>query len=113
MINTAISHYRKNVRYTRDTVGLEEAIHSKWDDDVIERITAEEVLELIQQIKPIHRTIFLMYVVDGYNHREIADLLEINEATVRSHYARARVRLQHLIRLSYPELFTKTKLLDS
>ncbi|WP_247233897.1 RNA polymerase sigma factor [Telluribacter sp. SYSU D00476] len=105
LINTAISHYRKNVKYTRDTVGLEDAAYPKFDDDVIDKITAEEILELVQQIKPIYRTVFMMYVVDGYNHREIADQLNINEATVRSHYVRARARLQHLIKRSYPDLF--------
>jgi RNA polymerase sigma-70 factor, ECF subfamily len=105
LINTAISHYRKNARYTRDTVALEEAIYPSFDDNVIEKITAEEILTLVQQLKPIYRTVFMLYVVEGYNHREIADLLDVNEATVRSHYARARMQLQHLIKRSFPDLF--------
>jgi RNA polymerase sigma-70 factor, ECF subfamily len=105
LINTAISHYRKNARYTRDTVGLEEAVYPKFDEDVIEKMTAGEILELVQQLKPVYRTVFMLYVVDGYNHREIADLLDVNEATVRSHYARARLQLQHLIKRFHPDLF--------
>ncbi len=49
----------------------------------------------------------MLHVVDGYNHREIAAILDINEATVRSHYMRARARLQHLIKQYYPDLFPK------
>ncbi|WP_247235551.1 RNA polymerase sigma factor [Telluribacter sp. SYSU D00476] len=109
LINTAISHYRRNVRYTKDTAGLEDATYSTFDEGVIEHITAEEILVLVQQMKPVYRMVFMMYVVEGYNHREIADLLEINEATVRSHYARARARLLHLIQRSYPDLYSRAK----
>lgn len=104
-INTSISYYRKNNRYNRDTVGLEDAAYPRFDDHVIDNITAEEILELTQQIKPVYRTVFMMYAVDGYNHREISEALSINEATVRSHYVRARAKLQHLIKRNYPELF--------
>lgn len=104
-INTSISNYRKNHKYNRDTVGLEDAAYPRFDDHVIDNITAEEILELTQQIKPVYRTVFMMYAVDGYNHREISEALSINEATVRSHYVRARAKLQHLIKRNYPELF--------
>jgi len=105
MVNTAISYYRKHKKHSEDMISLEDAPYPKFDEDIISQITADEILELIQQIKPIYKNVFLLYVVDGYNHREIADLLQINEATVRSHYVRARARLQHLIKQYYPNLF--------
>lgn len=105
MVNTAISHYRKNKRYNEDTVALEDAPYPRFEEDIVSRITADEILQIIQQIKPVYKNVFLLYVVEGYNHREIADLLQINEATVRSHYVRARARLQHLIKQNYPHLF--------
>jgi RNA polymerase sigma-70 factor (ECF subfamily) len=105
MVNTAISYYRKNKRYNEDTVALEDAPYPRFEEDIVSRITAEEILQIIQQIKPVYKNVFLLYVVEGYNHREIADLLQINEATVRSHYVRARARLQHLIKQNYPHLF--------
>jgi RNA polymerase sigma-70 factor (ECF subfamily) len=105
MVNTAISYYRKHKRYNEDTVSLEDAPYPRFDEDIVSKITADEILELIQEIKPVYKNVFLLYVVDGYNHREIAEMLEINEATVRSHYVRARARLQHLIKKYYPHLF--------
>jgi RNA polymerase sigma-70 factor, ECF subfamily len=105
MVNTAISYYRKHKKHTEDVIALEDAPYPKFEEDIISQITAEEILELIQKIKPVYKNVFLLYVVDGYNHREIADLLQINEATVRSHYVRARARLQHLIKQYYPHLF--------
>ncbi|SEI54062.1 RNA polymerase, sigma subunit, SigZ [Dyadobacter koreensis] len=105
MVNTAISYYRKHKKHHEDMISLEDAPCPRFDEDVVSQITADEILQLVQGIKPIYKNVFLLYVVDGYNHREIADLLQINEATVRSHYVRARARLQHLIKQHYPHLF--------
>jgi RNA polymerase sigma-70 factor, ECF subfamily len=106
LINTSISYYRKHGKHQRNTIALEDAPFPRFDDHVLEKITADEILELVQLLRPVYRTVFLMHAIDGYAHREIAELLEINEATVRSHYVRARARLQHLIKQYYPDLFS-------
>lgn len=105
VVNTAISYYRKHGKHTKERVSLEDAPVPRFDDHVVERLTGEEIIGLMQLIKPVYRSVFMMHAVEGYNHREIAAILEINEATVRSHYMRARARLQHLIRQYYPDLF--------
>lgn len=105
LINTAISYYRKHGKHQQNTITLEDAPYPRFDDQILENITADEILELVQMLRPVYRTVFMMYAIDGYNHREIADLLTLNEATVRSHYVRARARLQHLIKQYYPDLF--------
>jgi RNA polymerase sigma-70 factor, ECF subfamily len=105
MVNTAISYYRKHKKHSEDTISIEDAPYPRFDDDIIGQITADEILKIIQGIKPVYKNVFLLYVVDGYNHREISEMLQINEATVRSHYVRARARLQHLIKENYPHLF--------
>ena len=101
VVNTAISYYRKNQKFHGE-IGLDNIHEPAVDDSVIDQISADEILALVQQLKPIYRTVFTMHVVDGYQLREIADVLNFNEATVRSHFARARTRLQELIKLSYP-----------
>lgn len=106
MINTAISYYRKHKKHNENRTAYEDAPYLGFEEDIVSQITEQEILTLVQQIKPIYKNVFLLYVVDGYNHREIANLLEINEATVRSHYVRARVQLQELIKQNYPQLFT-------
>lgn len=105
MVNTAISYFRKHKKHSAGVISLEDAPYPRFDDDILGQITADEILQIIQGIKPVYKNVFLLYVVDGYNHREIAELLHINEATVRSHYVRARARLQHLIKENYPNLF--------
>ena len=105
IVNTAISNYRKQRKHTEERIALEDAPYLGFEEDIVTHITAEEILTLIQHIKPVYKNVFLLYFVDGYNHREVGDLLGINEATVRSHYVRARAILQHLIKQNYPHLY--------
>ncbi|ODS74962.1 MAG: RNA polymerase subunit sigma-70 [Cytophagaceae bacterium SCN 52-12] len=107
VINTAISYYRKNNKHQKDRIALEDAPVPRFEDNVVEKLTGDEIIGLLQILKPVYRSVFMLHVVDGYNHREIAAILDINEATVRSHYMRARARLQHLIKQYYPDLFPK------
>ncbi|WP_080057389.1 RNA polymerase sigma factor [Spirosoma aerolatum] len=101
LVNTAISHYRKNHRFDQHT-SLETGEHVAFDENVVDQIAAEEILALVQQLTPTYRTVFMMHVVDGYSLHEIAGILNHNEATVRSNYARARQKLQLLIKQAYP-----------
>ncbi len=100
LVNTAISHYRKNHRFEQHA-SLETGEQVAFGEDVVDQIAAEEILALVQQLSPTYRTVFMMHVVDGYTLHEIAGLLSHNEATVRSNYARARQKLQHLIKQAY------------
>ena len=101
LVNTAISHYRRNSRFDQHA-SLEAGEQVAFNDDVVDQMAAEEILALVQQLSPTYRTVFMMHVVDGYSLHEIAGLLEHNEATVRSNFARARQKLQVLIKQAYP-----------
>jgi len=104
MVNNAISHFRRNKKHYAARTAFDEIPEPCIADDAVSEITAREIMQLIHELKPIYKTVFLMYAVDGYSHKEIATMLEINEATVRSQYARARAQLQEAITLHYPEL---------
>ncbi len=100
VVNTAISYHRKH--HKLDTVSMTPVPgHLPPDiavpETAVDQLAADEILALVQQLPPIHRTVFLMHVVDGYSLREVADSLTVNEATVRSHFLRGRLRLQELI----------------
>ena len=101
LVNTAISHYRKNSRFDQHTT-LDAGEQVAFTDDVVDHMAAEEILALVQQLSPAYRTVFMMHVVDGYSLHEIAGLLEHNEATVRSNFARARQKLQVLVKRAHP-----------
>ena len=62
---------------------------------LLDKETAADVLmELIAQLPPGFRTVFNMFAIEGYSHREIAETLNINESTSRSQYTRAKRLLQ-------------------
>jgi RNA polymerase sigma factor (sigma-70 family) len=65
----------------------------------IERVsyTADELLEVIDHLPLHHRTVFNLYVLDGYSHQQIAKLINISAGTSKSHLARARKKAQELL----------------
>lgn len=65
--------------------------------DIISTLSAKEILGLIQGLSPGYRTVFNLYVIEGYSHKEIADLLDISESTSKSQLSRAKIILQQKI----------------
>ena len=93
MVNTAIDFYRKNIR--RRTEDLEHAFDIGTDEaDAISRCSEQEILEAVQKLSPAYRTVFNLYVVEGYSHKEVAELLGITESTSRSNLVKARTKLK-------------------
>ncbi len=95
-INTATDYYRKN---KKDQM-VDEPMNTSTPDcseDQISRLSAEEILALIQQLSPAYRMVFSLYVIDGYSHKEIAEILGIKEGTSKSNLQDARHKLQSLI----------------
>ncbi|MCR9065511.1 MAG: RNA polymerase sigma factor [Cytophagales bacterium] len=104
MVNTALNHYRDNKKFNQE-INLDGYEQVVYDEDVIGQISAEEILALVQKLPPAYRTVFVMHVVDGYNHREIGEIIGINEGTSRSNYSKARIKLQVMIQKNRPDLF--------
>ncbi len=95
-VNTAIDYYRRNAR--RRTESIEKAYgHSSHDADAVSQCTEQEILAAVQRLSPTYRTVFNMYVVEGYSHKEIANLLNISESTSRSNLVKARNKLQEML----------------
>ena len=93
MVNQAIDFYRKNIR--RRTEDLDQAYQvSSYDVDAISQYTEKEILSAVQDLTPAYRTVFNLYVIEGYSHREIAEKLGITESTSRSNLVKARAKLQ-------------------
>lgn len=94
LINTAINHYHKTKKYqNHDPIETQEAI---LDDNptIISQLSYEEIFALIQQLTPMYRTVFNLYVIDGYTHEEISKELDISVGTSKSNLSRARAHLR-------------------
>ena len=97
-VNTALMHLRKT-----DALGMSDDIEEARtlfteEASPIQNIGYKELMKMIAALPPDARTVFNLYVVEGYSHKDIADQLGCTEATSRSKLQRARVRLQEMIR---------------
>ena len=97
-VNTALMALRKNDALKMSD-SLESAAHLQGGEmSQMQSISYRELLAMIAELPSGYRTIFNMYVVEGYSHKEIAAALGISEATSRSQLMRARTMLQDKIR---------------
>jgi RNA polymerase sigma-70 factor (ECF subfamily) len=97
LVRSCIDYYRKNSKKV-GFIDIEEAPYLEQNDYLIEKLAAEEILELVQKLPPSYRIAFSLFAVEGYSHGEIAELLGINEGTSRSNLAKARLKLQEWVR---------------
>lgn len=103
IVNTAIDHFRKNQQFNyNNQSNIEDIGDVEVDENIISKISSEEILLLINKLSPSYRIVFNLFVIEGYTHREIADMLGISEGTSKSNLMDARKKLQGLIRSTYP-----------
>lgn len=104
-VNTALGHIRKKKLITIDNDLNEiEHIHQNNDDSAIEQLEVEALFKKIQQLATGYRTVFNLYVIEGYTHKEIGELLNINEGTSKSQLSKARFYLKKMIEADQIEL---------
>ena len=97
-VNTALMTLRKN-----DVMRQSEDIETAWsvsseDPGALQKISYNELMGMIAELPTGFRTVFNMFLIEGYSHKEIGEALGISEATSRSQLQRARVMLQNRIK---------------
>ena len=107
MVNTAIDHIRKN---KRDPFAIEDEarIEDVEGDDFFAyereeetKLKAEVAMKAISRLSPAHRTVFNLYVIEGFTHKEIAEYLGISEGTSKSNLAKAKQKLREELSLKF------------
>jgi RNA polymerase sigma-70 factor (ECF subfamily) len=112
VLNTCIDAYRRTVR--RRSEDINEAHQLSADTpDALSQLSETEILEAVQELSPAYRTVFNLYVVEGYSHKEIADSLQITESTSRSNLLKARVKLQEYFSSRRPEYSERLQTTES
>jgi RNA polymerase sigma factor (sigma-70 family) len=92
-VNTSIEHYRKKVNLNSIGENEERIIEdSGWN--VLDQLAEKDIIGLVQELSPGYRSVFNMYVIEGFSHKEIGDLMGISEGTSKSQLARAKSILQ-------------------
>ena len=95
-VNTAIECLRKN-KMMSEMYDVENVPMHIVQEDCFSQLAADDLLKLIQSLSPGYRTVFNLYSIEGYTHKEIAEMMNINEGTSKSQLARARHILQKMV----------------
>jgi RNA polymerase sigma factor (sigma-70 family) len=96
-VNTSIEHFRKKSTRLSMVTDKEENTIEDADITALHKLAEKDIINIIQELSPGYRTVFNLYVVEGYSHKEIGDLLGISEGTSKSQLARAKGVLQKKI----------------
>ncbi|MFN0274203.1 MAG: RNA polymerase sigma factor [Chitinophagales bacterium] len=96
MVNTAIEIHRrkKNMYPILEVENLEVEFHT---EDAVSMLAAEDIMSMVVKLSPGYRTVFNLYAIEGYSHKEIAEQLNISEGTSKSQLARARYILMRMV----------------
>jgi RNA polymerase sigma-70 factor (ECF subfamily) len=100
-VNSVIDNYRKNKKHQYHD-DVDDAVtqnkikqHSNPTED---KIGYDEIIDLLDQVPEKSRTVFNLYIIEGYSHKEIADMLGLSEGTSKWHLSTARKTMQELIK---------------
>jgi len=97
IVNTALTNIRKNknLKLNIELESVEYMLPSS--NHITQNIAAKDLLKIIQTLPTGFKTVFNLYAIEGYSHKEIGDMLGITEGTSKSQYSRAKAYLQKLI----------------
>lgn len=93
-VNTSIEHFRKKSAQLSSVSEKEENTIEDSDITALDSLAEKDIINIVQELSPGYRTVFNLYVVEGYSHKEIGELLGISEGTSKSQLARAKSILQ-------------------
>lgn len=95
-VNTAITHYHRTLKH-RYHVDIEEykcneTGSASFEEDLF---SSDELIKVLNELPPGYKMVFNLYAIEGYKHREIAEILNIDVNTSKSQYSRARAMLRN------------------
>lgn len=96
-VNTSIEHFRKNTKKIATSDSQELVIEDpSWN--ALDNLAEKDIISLIQNLSPGYRQVFNMYVIEGYTHSDIGEILGISEGTSKSQLARAKAILKNMVK---------------
>lgn len=102
VVNEALMFLRKN-HALKNAYEIQDYFDLADDQNIVQELASRDILDLLAQLPNGYRTVFNLYVLEGYKHREIADMLDISINTSKSQLILAKKRLRELLlQLNYP-----------
>lgn len=110
--NTLIDEYRKSKNHLAHYQGKEtdrelDVLSEQTQNDAESNFGVDAILKMLQEIPTVSAHVFNLYVIDGYNHKEIGELLSISEGTSKWHLSTARKLLREKLEKMEHNLPTK------
>jgi RNA polymerase sigma factor (sigma-70 family) len=99
-VNLALEKYRGQYQVINIQDSWRESVNDDYEH-ITSSVTADELLKIIQELSPKYRTVFNLYAIEGYSHKEISEMLDISEGTSKSNLSRARIILQEKVKQMY------------
>lgn len=93
VVNTSIDCRRKNSKHS-ELLDIEQADYVGKPAEVLDHMSAKDILKLLDSLPEIHRMVFNLYEIDGYNHDEIGNMLNIPVSSSRVYLSRAKEKLR-------------------
>lgn len=94
MVNTALDELRKTNKF-KGNVSMDDVDYKvESDSDVLSSLLEEDLLKLIHEMPDGYKTVFNMFAIEGFSHKEIGEKLSISENTSKSQYSRAKAYLR-------------------
>lgn len=96
VINESLNYIKAHAKHS-DSKEMADAEEVAVDNSALDRMSAGEIMNMIQKLPPATHAVFVLYVMEGYNHKEIAGQLNISEGTSKWHLSEARKSLKQQI----------------
>ena len=97
IVHTCINILKKNKKFNESVDIIHASGVQVREESVPSIIQAKQVIDCIRILPIGYRTVLNLYAIEGYNHKEIAEMLDIEESTSRSQYTRARAMLEDIL----------------
>ena len=97
MVHTCINHLKKNKKFNESVDIIHATSVQVREESVPSIVQAKQVVECIRILPIGYRTVLNLYAIEGYSHKEIAEMLDIEESTSRSQYTRAKQMLEDIL----------------
>ena len=94
MVNTALDQLRKSNKFQANVSMDDVSYKVESSDDVLSSLIEEDLLKLIQEMPTGYKTVFNMFAIEGFSHKEIGEKLGVSENTSKSQYSRAKAYLR-------------------
>jgi RNA polymerase sigma-70 factor (ECF subfamily) len=97
VVNTAINHYHQTYKQKLQVEVEKADIHETILPDAVSKMSNEELLSVIKELPEGYRMVFNLYVIEGYTHKEIGEMLNISDGTSKSQLAKAKNMIKRLL----------------